>query len=137
MPNAKQAALNSLQNQGPTDEACIPNISETGRLGRFVFGAISLAIGIAVLIVLMNIAAERGWRLVLFLPFVGATTGFFQWRDKTCIAFAGIESRKLGDKIEKITDAAELAQVRKQANRVQSKAFLVAILLTLIGVILP
>jgi len=39
--------------------------------------------------------------------------------------------------VEKIEDAAELAQVRRQARRVQLKAFLAAIPLTLIALALP
>ncbi|HLB47609.1 MAG TPA: hypothetical protein VJL59_11440 [Anaerolineales bacterium] len=46
-------------------------------------------------------------------------------------------SRQLGDKVEKIEDTAELAQVRRQAGRVQLKAFLAAIPLTLIALALP
>jgi hypothetical protein len=39
--------------------------------------------------------------------------------------------------VEKIDDASELAQVRRQARRVQLKALLVAIPLTLIALALP
>ena len=46
-------------------------------------------------------------------------------------------SRQLGDKVEKIEDTAELAQVRRQAGRVQLEAFLAAIPLTLIALALP
>ena len=44
-------------------------------------------------------------------------------------------SRQLGDQIEKIADPAELAQVRRQARMVQLKAFVAAILLTLLAFI--
>jgi len=46
-------------------------------------------------------------------------------------------SRNLTDKIEKIEDEAELAQVRRQARQVSMKALLVAIPLTLIVLALP
>jgi hypothetical protein len=46
-------------------------------------------------------------------------------------------SRQLGDEVEKIEDAAELAQVRKQASKVQLKSLLAAIPLTLIVLALP
>lgn len=46
-------------------------------------------------------------------------------------------SRRLGENVERIEDAAELAQVQRQAQRVQIKAFLVAALLTLIALVLP
>lgn len=45
-------------------------------------------------------------------------------------------SRQLGDKVEKIEDPAELAQVRRQARRVNIKSLLAAILLTLLSLFL-
>jgi len=46
-------------------------------------------------------------------------------------------SRNLYDKVEKIEDEAELAQVRLQARKVNIEAFLAAIVLMLIAVALP
>ncbi|HVN55188.1 MAG TPA: hypothetical protein VMT46_12720 [Anaerolineaceae bacterium] len=43
----------------------------------------------------------------------------------------------MGAEVEKIEDAAELAQVRRQARRVYAKSFLAAIPLTLLGLALP
>ena len=46
-------------------------------------------------------------------------------------------ARHLSDHAEKIEDPAELAQVRKQARRVQRKALLAAIPLTLLAMAVP
>jgi hypothetical protein len=46
-------------------------------------------------------------------------------------------SRQLGEEIEAIEDEEELAQVRRQARRVQIKAFLAALPLKLIALALP
>jgi len=46
-------------------------------------------------------------------------------------------SRQLGYQVENIEDPAELAQVRRQARRVQLKALLLAIALTLVALALP
>jgi hypothetical protein len=43
----------------------------------------------------------------------------------------------LGDKAEKIEDPAELAQVRKQARRVNIKSVVAGIALTLLSLLLP
>ncbi len=43
----------------------------------------------------------------------------------------------MGDKVEKIEDLAELAQVRRQARRVNIKSILAAIPLTLVALLLP
>jgi hypothetical protein len=140
MPNIKQATIsgqNSQAGQMPINEVCIPNISQKERLGRLASGVFAFVFSIAVLAVLMITGAERWWRLLLFLPLMGATVGFFQWQDKTCVGLAARQSRKVGDTMEKIEDAAELAQVRRQASRVQGKAFLAAIPLTLVTLLLP
>jgi len=46
-------------------------------------------------------------------------------------------SRKFGETEEKIEDDAELKQIRRQAQKVIFKAFLVALPLTVIAFILP
>ena len=46
-------------------------------------------------------------------------------------------SRKLTDTEEKIEDAAELAQVQRQARRVYIKSIAAAVILTLIALALP
>jgi hypothetical protein len=53
------------------------------------------------------------------------------------VGLASRSSRNLTDKIEKIEDEAELAQVRRQARKVNIKSFVAAIVLTLIALALP
>jgi hypothetical protein len=43
----------------------------------------------------------------------------------------------LTDKVEKIKDEAELAQVKKQARRVNLKSFVTAVILTSFALVLP
>jgi hypothetical protein len=127
----------TFQDSGPTGEVCIANISTAERRKRLRFGIIMFVVSLAILTVLVVSGASRWWRLPLFLLFASAATGYFQWHDKTCIALAAKQSRKLGDKVEKIEDSAELAQIRGQARKVQLKALLAAIPLTLIALALP
>lgn len=47
------------------------------------FGAVSLGIAILALAGLMLTTASPWWSVLLFLPFAGATTGYFQARRKT------------------------------------------------------
>jgi hypothetical protein len=120
-----------------TGEVCIPNISTAERRRRLISGIVALVIGLAVSVALMLTGANHWWRLLLFLPFAGAASGFFQWHDKTCVGLAARQSRKLGEQAEKIEDAAELAQVRRQASRVQLKSLAAGIGLMLITLVLP
>jgi hypothetical protein len=53
------------------------------------------------------------------------------------VGLAARGSRQLGDQVESIDDAAELAQVRRQARRLQLKGLLVAVPLTLVALALP
>ncbi len=116
---------------------CIPNISTAERRKRLRFALISLAISVVLLALLVVTGANRWWRLPLMLLFWSATTGYFQWHDKTCVALARVDSRRVGDTTEKIEDAAELAQVRRQARQVQLKGFIAGFPLLLIALVLP
>jgi hypothetical protein len=53
------------------------------------------------------------------------------------VALARRGSRQLGDRVERIEDPGELAQVRRQARRVQLKALPVAISITLLALVSP
>jgi predicted CDP-diglyceride synthetase/phosphatidate cytidylyltransferase len=64
-------------------EVCIANISPRERLKRLIGGVIPFVIALAILTWLISINANRLWRLPLLILFMGAGSGFFQWRDKT------------------------------------------------------
>lgn len=70
-------------NRADDDEACIANISPRERLKRLIGGVIPFVIAIAILAWQISTDVDRLWRLPLFLLFIGAASGFFQWRDKT------------------------------------------------------
>ena len=64
-------------------EVCLLNIGPKERSKRMRFGAISLAVAVMGLAALMVTGASPWWRVLLFLPFAGATAGYFQARRKT------------------------------------------------------
>jgi hypothetical protein len=53
------------------------------------------------------------------------------------VGLASRSSRNLTGNMEKIEDEAELTQVQRQARKVNTKAFLTAIILTVIALVLP
>ncbi len=125
---------------GPDDasgDVCIPNISPAERRKRLRMGVVMITMSLVILAALVTTGASRWWRLPLLLLFAAAATGYFQWRDKTCVALARVNARKTGSTEEPIEDAAELAQVRRQARQVEIKAAVAAISLTLIALALP
>ncbi len=64
-------------------ETCVANISPRERLKRLIGGVIPFVIALAILTWLISVNANRLWRLPLFILFMAAGSGFFQWRDKT------------------------------------------------------
>lgn len=64
-------------------EVCLLNIGPKERTKRMRFGAISFGIAVLALAALMMTGASPWWSVLLFLPFAGATTGYFQARRKT------------------------------------------------------
>ena len=66
----------------PAGAVCIPNINTAERRKRLAFGLIQLLISLVILAALLAFGVSRWWRLLL--PFyLGAASGFFQWRDHT------------------------------------------------------
>ena len=64
-------------------EACIANISPRERLKRLIGGVIPFVMALVILTWQISTDVDRLWRLPLFVLFVSAASGFFQWRDKT------------------------------------------------------
>jgi hypothetical protein len=64
-------------------EVCTPNISTAERRKRLLGGVIALLLGLGVLAALLLLGVNRWWRVGLFPLFMGAASGYFQWRDQT------------------------------------------------------
>jgi fatty acid desaturase len=64
-------------------EVCLLNIGPKERTKRMRFGAVSLALAVLALGALMVTGASPWWSVLLFVPFAGATSGYFQARRKT------------------------------------------------------
>ena len=64
-------------------DTCIPNISEIERRKRLASGVVVFLISLVILAALVAFGVSRWWRLALLPLFMGAASGFFQWRDKT------------------------------------------------------
>jgi hypothetical protein len=121
----------------PEPKSCIANISQRERRKRLVNGLIALVAATLLLIVSFRLGISRWWRFVLFVPFWVSASGFFQWREQTCVRLAAQAMRQLGDKAEPIEEPGELAQVRQQARQVRAKTTVIAVILTLLALIVP
>lgn len=65
------------------DNMCIPNINAAERRKRLRFGLIALVLALIILAALITLNVNPWWRLALFPLFMGAASGYFQWRDRT------------------------------------------------------
>jgi hypothetical protein len=118
-------------------EVCIANISPRERAKRTRFAVVQLTITLIALAVLIFLGVDPAWRTLLLFMFWPATISYFEARDKTCVAHALANTRRLGDVTEKIKDRSESKQIRRQSRRVILKGFYAAILLTLLVYLIP
>jgi hypothetical protein len=118
-------------------EVCVPNISPRERAKRMRFAAVQLTVTLVILAALIIFNVNPAWRILLLFMFWPAGIGYFEAREKTCVAHALTRTRKMGDSIEKVEDAGELKQIGRQSRRVFLKAFCVALVLTFIVYLIP
>ena len=118
-------------------DVCIPNIGPHERKKRLWIGSILLAVAAGIALTLAFAPIERAWRLLAFVPLWAGATSLFQVYEKTCVALASRGTRNLDTAEERINDARELAQVKRQARRVRFEGLAVAVLLTALVLAIP
>jgi predicted nucleic acid-binding Zn ribbon protein len=64
-------------------QMCIANIGPKQRRQRRMFGIYTFAAALVVLAVMLVLRLDFWWRLPLFVPFILATSGYYQARDHT------------------------------------------------------
>lgn len=120
-----------------TTEVCIANISPKERKKRLKFAITQLVLTLILLSLLIYLDLPSLWRLPLFFMFAAATSSFFQWRDKTCVALALRNTRHISDKEEKVEDKSEAHQINKQAWKVILKGALTAMAIMIVVMLIP
>ena len=116
---------------------CIPNIGPQQRRRRLLGGLVGLAIAAALAVACLAMHEPRAYRAIVFLPFFAAATGFFQAREKTCIALVAQGQQNLDGGAEAVKDDAALLQMRAQARKVYVQSVLSALLASLLIIALP
>ena len=106
------------------------NIGPRGCRRRGRMGWVWLAIGAAIVVVLVSRDAPLGWYAITAPPFLMAMLGHFQARAQTCVFFAAIDRRDMDGGAERITDPSLLSVVRVQARGVWMRSILGAVALT-------
>jgi fatty acid desaturase len=68
---------------GPLHFGLMSNIGPRQARRRQIVCLVSAVAAAALLAGLLLTGVDRAWRLLLFLPLIGATLGFFQHRERT------------------------------------------------------
>jgi hypothetical protein len=114
---------------------CIANIGPQERRKRLVFGIAALAVSVVISFLFVLNGVQPVLRLPLFIPlFVGAL-GFYQARDRTWVRLASRGQRDMDAGPQPIADAAEAAQVQRQAKKIYLKSFISAAILTALALL--
>jgi hypothetical protein len=120
-----------------TEETCYANIGPRGARLRQIGGVVALGFGIALVAGLVWSGLPRTWRALAFVPFWLAALGFFQARDRTCVALAGRGLKDLDGGPEEVVDEAERAALSAQARAVRLRATAAAVALTTAVLLFP
>jgi hypothetical protein len=113
------------------------NIGPREQFKRRLMGRVALIAGVALTVVLIGYGAPRLLRLVIFFPLWMAALGFFQARDKTCIALAARGTCNMDAGEREIDDPVLRAKLREKARRIHLRALVMAVALTLLILAFP
>jgi hypothetical protein len=113
------------------------NIGPREQFKRRLLGRVALIAGAALTVVLIGYGAPRLSRLVIFFPLWMAALGFFQAREKTCIALAARGTCDMDAGEQKIEDPVRAAKLREKARRIHLRALIMAAALTLLILAFP
>lgn len=124
------------------DETYIPgkcNIGSGEVKRRKIVGLLALFFSASSLLSLILVDAPREARLGIFFPLIIASIGYFQSRNKFCLAYglAGtFNLGKLGD-ISRVGNSVDRAADRAYAYKILGKSFLLAVIATAGVFVLP
>jgi hypothetical protein len=120
--------MNTTLNSKNSDVGLVcANIGPKERQKRLTVGAVGLAMGLTVFVALQAFTAPV-WMNILTLPFFYlAASGFFQWKDRTCVGnvYRGVMNMDEGD--QPVTDQTLKSTLAEQAKKVQLKSVLTAV----------
>jgi hypothetical protein len=101
------------------------NIGPAQQRRRLLLGVGSLVLAAVTVAVILAMAWPR-WTLILSLfPLYGAAMGYFQYRERFCVGFAGIGVFDVGEGSQQVQDEAALEADRRRAVRLNTKSLAV------------
>ena len=113
------------------------NIGPREQRKRRVMGAVALFAGAGLAFLLIAWDTPRWSRLVIFFPIWIAALGFFQAREKTCVALAARGACNLDTGEAKLNDEGIITEFRARARHINRQAIMAALVVTLIAFAFP
>jgi hypothetical protein len=113
------------------------NIGPREQFKRRLHGRVALIASVALTFVLIGYGAPRLVRLIIFFPLWMAALGYFQAREKTCIALAARGTCNMDAGEQKIEDSRRIAKLREKARKIHLRALGMAVALTLLILAFP
>ena len=103
------------------------NIGPAQQRRRLLLGAASFLLAVALVAAVVAVGWPRWTLLAAVFPLYGAAMGYFQYRERFCVGFAGIGVFDVGDGTNQVLDEAALAADRKRAVRLNAKSLAVGV----------
>jgi hypothetical protein len=113
------------------------NIGPREQRKRRLLGIVALTIGTGLAFVLVTTNAPRWSRAIVFLPIWIAGLGLIQAREKTCIALAARGTCNMDTGEETLQDQNLMNKLRDKARRINRRAVITAIAITLLTLAFP
>jgi len=103
------------------------NIGPAQQRRRLLLGVVSFLLSIGLVAAVVAVGWPRWTLLAAVFPLYGAAMGYFQYRERFCVGFAGIGVFDVGDGTNQVLDEAALAADRKRAVRLNAKSLAVGV----------
>ncbi|OYR44327.1 hypothetical protein [Halorubrum sp. Ea8] len=103
------------------------NIGPAQQRRRLLLGVVSFLLAITLVAAVVAVGWPRWTLLAAVFPLYGAAMGYFQYRERFCVGFAGIGVFDVGDGTNQVLDEAALAADRKRAVRLNAKSLSVGV----------
>jgi hypothetical protein len=104
------------------------NIGPAQQRRRLLLGIASLLLAVVLVAAVVALDLPRWTLLTATFPLYGAAMGYFQYRERFCVGFAGIGVFDVGDGTNQVLDEAALAADRKRAVRLNAKSLAAGVL---------
>lgn len=113
------------------------NIGPREQRKRRLLGVVALTVGVAAAFVLVIYEAPRWSRFIVFVPIWVAGLGLMQARENVCIALAERGTQMLDAQEERIDNHDLIGQLRDKARRINRRALITAVAITLVVLVFP